>query len=501
LLGAEVSWELVLNVIGQTTQAEWINGVWTLDAVGPNLSSFARAADLFTRVVTPTKLDRARMERLNQRSVDLSPIEDILDHKLVILRGRGGTGKTMRLLQLAKHLLDEKGARVLILTYNKALVADIRRLLTIIGISDDITGGAIQVQTVHSFLHGSMLGLELINQNYDTFLEDYDHLKDEALNYLRSGAISTADIDARASIRSEPFTWDYVFVDEGQDWPNNERDLLLQLYPYHRIVIADGVDQLVRSSTPANWRDGVERAQSQVLPLKKTLRMKAGLSRFVSTVAGHLGLLNTEWEANQELPGGRVIIIEGPYLYDRGLHDRLVEENQADGNSPVDMLFCVPPALVIRGADNGESHSVASSVFKQWGYITWDGASDWIRESYATDLEQLRIVQYESCRGLEGWTVVNLALDRFYEHKLVEGSLMQAAGDDGLARGQPGVFSHDPSVARRHAARWTLIPLTRAIDTLVIQIDTTLSPLRTALEAAAATHGEYVTWVNTQQPS
>src|SRR5205085_8280587 len=103
-------------------------------------------------------LDRQRMERINQQTADLTPIANEVGHKLVILRGRGGTGKTMRLLQLADRLAEEQGARVLILTYNRALVADIRRLLTILGIADDISVRAIHIQTVHSFLHAVLRG-------------------------------------------------------------------------------------------------------------------------------------------------------------------------------------------------------------------------------------------------------------------------------------------------------------------------------------------------------
>lgn len=53
--------------------------------------------------------------------------------------GEAGPGKTMLLLQLAWRLHNERGRKILLLTYNHALLADLRRLMTLLGISDDIS--------------------------------------------------------------------------------------------------------------------------------------------------------------------------------------------------------------------------------------------------------------------------------------------------------------------------------------------------------------------------
>jgi hypothetical protein len=492
IIGSQVTWELLLNVIGQITPPRWKDGHWVL-GVGQDPVILSRMADLFTKILEPTRLDRQRMERINQQNADVAAIQQIVGEKLVILRGRGGTGKTMHLLQLAKRLYDEQGARVLILTYNKALVADLRRLLTIIGIADDASSCTIHIQTVHSFLYSVLVGLGIIASGFSNFLEDYESLKDEALEFLKAGAVSPADLEELINKESEAFSWDYIFIDEGQDWPSNERDLLLHLYPPSQLMVADGIDQLVRSNSPADWRGGLKRSESQVFPLKKTLRMKAGIARFVSSVAHHLGLLYSEWEPNEEIPGGRVIIVEGSYFQNKDLHERLLQANALDGNSPIDILFCVPPHLVTNSAEHKETHSVPANIFEQWGYSTWDGASEDVRDSYPTEINQLRIVQYESCRGLEGWVAVNLGLDRFYNLKL---SAFRAAKSH-IAASDLGSMGGDASAAHLYAARWLLIPLTRAMDTLVIQLDKDpLSPLHKALRSAAAEYADYVEWIS-----
>jgi len=495
ILGTPLTWDSILNIIAQLNPPKFEKGKWVLTATGQSHGDLASMVDLFTKVVVPTRLDRQRMERITNKAVYLAPVKDLVGQKMLVLRGRGGAGKTMRLLQLASHLCDDEGARVLILTYNKALVADIRRLLTILGISSDLTGSTIYIQTVHSFLYTALRGLGITTHATEhSFLEQYEELKDEALSFLEAEVVSQEDVERLVSGDVETFRWDYVFVDEGQDWPKNERDLLLHIYSPARLVVADGIDQLVRSAHAADWRGGLSKARSQIVPLRTCLRMKSGLARFVSATARHLGLLNIEWEENSELPGGRVIIVEGPYLHDRGLHDRLLADNKHDGNSPVDMLFCIPPALVTQARGDGEARSVVAAVFEQWGYSTWDGASTQQRENYPTEVNQLRIVQYESCRGLEGWTVVNLELDRLYDLKVAAGQALDAS----LPTVGSGPLGGDHSPAHLYAARWLFIPLTRAMDTLVIQLSQRHSPLRTALQAAAAECGDYVTWIAAQ---
>lgn len=43
--------------------------------------------------------------------------------------------------------------------------------------------------------------------------------------------------------------------------------------------------------------------------------------------------------------------------------------------------------------------------------------------------------------------------------------------------------------------RWVMIPLTRAIDTLVISLGTAPSPLRSVLRRAADQHPDFVEWI------
>lgn len=87
--------------------------------------------------------------------------------------------------------------------------------------------------------------------------------------------------------------------------------------------------------------------------------------------------------------------------------------------------------------------------------------------------DALRIVQYDSCRGLEGWTVINYAFDDFWAYKYQQ--WLSSPQEPG------GLFDTPEERASAIASRWAMIPLTRAMDTLVINISDQPSRLRDAL--------------------
>ncbi len=121
----------------------------------------------------------------------------------------------------------------------------------------------------------------------------------------------------------------------------------------------------------------------------------------------------------------------------------------------------------------------------RWGLRVWDGASYIVRDTYPTEIDQLRIVQYDSCRGLEGWITIAVELDELYRYKR-ETWQPRAA--------EPGIFADDPEEAHRHAVRWLLIPLSRAVDTLVIQMGAGPPQVQQALRKTASACADFVEW-------
>jgi hypothetical protein len=484
VIGANVTWTGFLMKLCETEYPwyDYKTKTWYLD--NDRSGIIEGLADLFTKTISldTTPLDHRKLSLMLQQSVDNEAVLETLGKRLQIIQGFGGVGKTMRLLQLAYELSQNRDKNVLILTYNRALVADLRRLLTISGMSMARLELNLNIQTVHSFFFAVFKELSILDTQEKDFLSNYQQYKAEALAYFESKVITATDLEQRRQAGHPSFNWDYIFIDEGQDWPTDEPKLLFKLYPPQSFVVADGGWQLIRTYEPTTWRNLLPKPQRSIEILKVCMRMKAGLTRFVIDLIGNLGIGVENWQANDELGGGQVIIIEHDYLADSALHDRLIARNAKDNNKPIDMLFCVSPAL----AHPKNNHVSSVTQFEEWGQKVWDGTNGDDRDSFPLSADQLRVVQYDSCRGLEGWVVVNLDLDGFYDHKrniyLTNPPSMHDSPQDIEAE------------AHQFAARWLIIPLTRAIDTLVIHLSGQVSPLRTALERTSQKWQDIVEW-------
>ena len=93
----------------------------------------------------------------------------------------------------------------------------------------------------------------------------YNDLKKELLEYLE--AMSQEDIK---KIKSESFiklNWDYILIDEAQDWPTSERDLFYKLYGHKSLIIADGIDQNIRNNVPGWLEQNKEERQMLIIEL------------------------------------------------------------------------------------------------------------------------------------------------------------------------------------------------------------------------------------------
>lgn len=457
ILGMDSEWADFCAVLSRLSG----NRDKTLTAFSSN-SYLETICDIFSRKLMPSKIDRKRLEAITKSVLDRTQQQyaEKLGQQLLIYRGRGGTGKTIRLIRTAYQAYDEMGLRVVLLTYNRALVADLRRLLALLGAKDAVGTGSIAINTIQSFTHEWLLQLDIISNTQSDFLTQYDKHMNTALDYIRSGAVSNADIKNVKTKSSKTLAWDLILIDESQDWPATERDLIYQLYGYEKVIIADGVDQFVRGVDRVDWREDIDRSKSQVVSLRKSLRLKSSLCQTIGFFAEQIGYENWNLQPLPEAHGGKVIIVIGDAMAE-GFHRKLSATAKDEGNEPFDMLYCVPPSWVQRN-QNGEITSVVAAQYKKWGLETWDAVDPELRGEYPLSLNQYRIVQYESCRGLEGWVVVNFGLDEFFEYKRLNAVISEAQKND--------IFYDEEEAAIDYAKKWLMIPLTRAIDTLVLHV-------------------------------
>ena len=421
-------------------------------------------------------LTRKRIEMITQNAFRTNSLIDS-NGKVSIYRGRAGTGKTVGLIQTAIKKVDEEQARVIILTYNLALVSDIRRLFALAELPDLFEEKCVHVSTMQSFFFDLANRILFDNRlKGDKFLEKYDSIVNELNEYLTDDVLFESALELMS--QDDCLNWDYVLIDEAQDWSNNERDLILRLFDQGRIIIADGGNQFVRQGRTCDWNVVIDKHN---IKLKYCLRQKENIISFINEYSNELGIIDNRIKSNGELLGGKVLITTDDNLFNVHKYEmnRLLEEE----NIPYDMLYLTPHSLVKKNC--GDAEFKLTELFEKNGIHIWDGTNSLNRKTYSINADEIRVVQYDSARGLEGWTVVCLDFDVFIEEKKSEYI-------DGKVN---SLLLESPEEKRRkYLYNWTMIPLTRAIDTLVITIKNPHSETANQLKSIATHCPDYVTW-------
>jgi len=410
------------------------------------------------QVSIPSELTRRRVERLNSRILEGDDeLKKAIGTRLVVFAGRAGTGKTVRMLRAARELASEHNRRCLFITYNRALVQDLRRLLFIADIPN-APDRCIHILTIHEFVRSVASALGLLSQGNDLLnLDNYSAMCQEITEYVRCGALTEADLQGLAKKSPDILCWDHIFVDEAQDCTNPEKELLFALFNYQKISIADGVDQYLRGIQPCDWAQNVfimKRTE------ERALRQKRNLACFANDYADSISL---RWKVDpvDSMTGGHVYISKRLYPFD--LLKKLRRETLDSGNDAYDLMLLVPPNLVHK---NDGFRDMAQ--FEENGFSAWDGTNKNLLRLGPVETSEHRILQYASCRGLEAWTVVCFAFDEYIRHTA------RYAPED-VADFDISMSSHKEKTARCVGLR-AIIPLTRAIDTLVITITDWDSP-------------------------
>ncbi len=421
-------------------------------------------------------LTKVKLELLSQMRFDEEKSKYNVGNSLIKFSGLAGTGKTVDLLHLALSISNEEtGNRCLLLTYNSALVGDIRRLLAFWGVSEKVDSYTVQIQTLHKFFISLMdmmgikpPGLIDIDNEYEPYL---DQLYDFVVRLCDEKDVQFLKNENRSRI-----DWDYIFIDEAQDWKEREKDILFKIYAPDRIVVADGVNQFLRKGDRLLWEKGLEK--SKVVDKKIGLRQKSNLTNFVQAFAEEFGI-KYNLKENPESPGGRVYIVN---KYSQGLHQKLLEICKKGGCEPYDLLFFTPP----NGVEHDENGDYFKYIdpFRENGMYFFDGTNKMNRNNYPTDVSLSRLYQYESCRGLEGWCVVCFRFDDLIASKY---ETIKVDDCESLA------IESNESKIKRKVYEWALMPLTRPIDTLVIMLKDTNSEVGKVLLKLAKKFDAFVT--------
>jgi hypothetical protein len=416
-----------------------------------------------------SRRDRGRVEALSRNLASRAAVDALVSRAgsaQIRLIGRGGSGKTTSLVLLALQLA-EAGQRVLILTFHHTLRSDIAHLVNSLGTKIGIRTDRILVETTMNFMVSALdgLGAHVPKNGTQPDWGALDSVFTETSSMIVGDPIArTGDIGRLVDSNPGRFAWDLIFVDESQDCSDGERDFLRALYGHRRLVLADGVDQLVRRQYVCDWNAGVPENESVVHRLDTSLRMMRNIACFVNCFARALDFPTWYIAPQEQLAGGRVIVAVGE-VNSRELLRAVVASAAERDADPADCLICLPPT----SANQDAVREGLLAAGRDANIALWDGTVAAMRASAMPDPNAVRLVRYESCRGLEGWITVALDVDDFVKNKLRYPN--QNASDPQI----------DPDIV---ANRWLLIPLTRAVQTLVIVVRDPQAPVIARLRAA-----------------
>ncbi len=428
----------------------WMNCISGVDIINDIVKHFTQ------RRIVVGKLTQERLNILAMKSA-ANDVRNLDEEKFTLFEGRAGTGKTIKLLQTA-IALKNKGKRCLLLTFNHALISDINRTLFLSGIYSKPDAPTVQTSTMHSFFLDLFWLLGVRNDKSIIDADDYfnrnGYKKDlhELHDYIMS-CLSESEVENLKDM-SNIIDWDYILIDEAQDWLEEEKEIIYNIYGPLRIVVADGVDQFMRSDYKVNWLNGVNIGINNKWS-DTCLRQKPNLVRFVNGFAQELGL---DWHVteNADYSGGRVIVAEN---YSTTIHAEILNDGAKAKAEPYDVLFLVPPQ------DVKDEKFIKYDLYKQNKVFLFDGINSENREYFLLDNSECRLYQYDSCRGLEGWTVVCYDFDLLIEYKLE-----YFTGKINSGEMNPFAGSSVLGTAKIMTYLWSLMPLTRPIDTLVITL-------------------------------
>jgi hypothetical protein len=487
-----------------------LNGIYTKDENAFNmLKSLIGAFSLIKSKIGP--LTKIKLDAFSKSRKDLPQYYDSLGNELLILKGGAGTGKTLKILNIAKELYDS-GNRCLILTYNRALVSDINRLLDLNSINAQPLSKTIKIKTIHSFL--SPILDEIIHWK-SKFINDEKHEIKEIKSLASDDEISDSELKAinsksnvfyltcytdilkTASEKINDFNikevdkeysacfqavsnFDFILIDEAQDWQKEERDILYNLFGSNKIIIADGLQQLIRTQSPLNWKVSNNRTiqHREMVLSKKSLRQNEKLCHLQNYFAKKYSV---PWDVliNEKLSKGTVYVFVGNMNEQiAGFIKDFTKGYSTDKYD--DLLFLSPPQMIDKTTTktkfkkDDKTYSVDeiqkrsfkhTEEFHKIGLDLFDMTHVDVVKNNQPKEGEYRLINYESCRGLESYGVVALEMDTFFDNKIK----FYKEDKETIKQGDIFAQTHEDK-ALRYAAMWSLIVFSRPVELLVITI-------------------------------
>lgn len=438
----------ILYAIGRTTR-------------GDQVSQFGHCSqDDFRNCFQPLELIsplEANIKNLITQPLDPG-LGGALAKQEVVIHGAGGTGKTVLLLRALRTKLDEnREAKALVLSYNHALKVNLRRIFSYLGYDTRHSHNAsIQFKTLDSHLIDVIKRVLKFDDSDNGHLLDDDRkcLKDYIdkltceINKKDPAPKENRGLPLRQLLKDKNLWFDILCIDEAQDVSEQEKALLERLYQYGgHIVAALGhkqnlrLDEAEAEVAEQKWLQPGD--HKFILPeLQVSRRMPPRLATLLRAFAEKTGLKDWRVEPSHDPDSSQLFLLKGSYTAYPNLHATLLPEivkpdTQHFEEARFDMLVCTLADLATETTDkkNGSTFLYTPPAIVSWLHehspidpeqgnnASTSGVLDLIDPKVrrqeiplnSQTLNRIRVVPYDSCRGLEGSIVILDCLDKFAE--------------------------------------------------------------------------------------
>lgn len=294
--------------------------------------------------------------------------------------------------------------------------------------------------------------------------------------------------------------WQSILIDEAQDCYEIEKEVLYALFDTNSFVIVDGgSEQLIRKQKACRWdRKGNRRIEYiKSTPRLKSTRQKKNLVKFLNFIAQKFNV-PFEMVYDDLEDGGNLIFDFRTSVSDNAIieqTEKLVNYGKINSCTPYESLLLLCDARVNHISSASANENIDNDTYvdeddviiirhtnkNTWRPLEnltnhfsemitiWDGTVNDKKKKPLPMSTNIRLLYYESCRGVEAWSVMCFSLDVLFEIKYHDNEADKFISDD-----DKGLFDEilDENQRReRFAANWLIMALSRAIDTAYIQVD------------------------------
>jgi hypothetical protein len=333
-------------------------------------------------------------------------------------------------------------------------------------------------------------------------LSEKHRKKDEEKNLIDEQAFRK-NIKKRVGGRKRKRT---IFIDEAQDCHVKEKEILIAIFGSDNVVVSSGgKEQLIRHVELCNWEVSNQRKISakNYRTGNKSFRIKKSILNFCNFVAAKYQI-ELKLEPLETEDNGELILDFRNNVSDldmQQIFSNLSMKGKISSCTPYESLLVMidshskidksenkgasveADAPLIKGKINEYDNIEDSHNIKkiEWRYkkplekendlMFWDGTETNKSQLAVPYPTETRLIYYDSCRGLEAWTVACFNIDKFFEQKREDPDAEKFLMNDEKELGIQSLFVSNDSRKDMFAGTWALMAITRAIDTLYLKLD------------------------------